>query len=154
MARGLPWWLSDKECICNPRVTGAISESGRSTGEANGYPPQCSYLENSTDRGGWQARDHGVAKGLTWLSDPTTTTRVDGSCPASARAPVPSRPYRSLTPKRIVSCHCHPTPASITHSNSLPGFYRHWHLRAAFQSGVGRHCEQKQWEGADQGMSA
>ena len=156
MARGLPWWLSGKDSIWNLRVTGSISGSGRSTGEANGYTPQYSYLENSMDRGAWQAGVRGVAKGLTWLSDSTTATRVDRSCPASARALVPTKPCCSLTLKWIVSCLCHPAPASITHSNSLPGFYRHWHLRAPFQSGVGRHCkqEQKHGEGADQGMSA
>ena len=133
-----------KESACNVGDLGLIPWSGTSPGEWNGHPLQYSYLENSTDRGGWWARVHGVAKGLTWLSDSTTATRVDRSCPASARALVPTRPCCSLTLKRIVSCHCHPAPASITHSNSFPGFYRHWHLRAPFQSGVGRHCKQEQ----------
>ena len=38
-------------------------------GEGNGNPLQYSYLENSMDRGAWQATDHGVAKSGTWLSD-------------------------------------------------------------------------------------
>ena len=42
---------------------------GRSPGEGNGNPPQCSCLENSMDRGGWQAIVHGVAKSGTRLSD-------------------------------------------------------------------------------------
>jgi len=35
----------------------------------NGHPLQYSCLENSMDRGGWQATVHGVAKSQTWLSD-------------------------------------------------------------------------------------
>ena len=34
---------------------------GRSPGEGNGYPLQYSCLENSMDRGAWQATVHGVA---------------------------------------------------------------------------------------------
>ena len=37
------------------RDTGLILESGRSPGEGNGYSLQCSCLENSVDRGDWQA---------------------------------------------------------------------------------------------------
>ena len=35
---------------------------GRSPGEGNGNPLQSSCLENSMDRGAWQAAVHGVAK--------------------------------------------------------------------------------------------
>ena len=42
--------------------TGVILGSGRSSGEGNGYPFQCSCLENSMDRGSWWAIVHGVAK--------------------------------------------------------------------------------------------
>ena len=31
-------------------------------GEENGYPLQYSCLENSMDRGAWQATDHGVTR--------------------------------------------------------------------------------------------
>ena len=41
---------------------GLISESGRSSGVGNGNPLQYSYLENSMDRGAWQATVHGVTK--------------------------------------------------------------------------------------------
>ena len=39
-----------------------------SPGEGNGYPLQYSYLENSMDRGAWQAIVHGVTKSWTRLS--------------------------------------------------------------------------------------
>ena len=42
-----------------------VSGLGRSPGEWNGYPFQYSGLENSMDRGAWQARIHEVAKSQT-----------------------------------------------------------------------------------------
>ena len=47
---GLPWWLRCKESVCSARDPGSIPELGRSSGEGNGYPLQCSCLENSMDR--------------------------------------------------------------------------------------------------------
>ena len=41
-------------------VQSPVSGSGRSPGERNGYPLQYSCLENSMDRGAWQATVHGV----------------------------------------------------------------------------------------------
>ena len=38
------------------------------SGERNGNPLQYCCLENSMDRGAWQAAAHGVAKSRTWLS--------------------------------------------------------------------------------------
>ena len=42
--------------------SGSIPGPGRSPGEGNGNPLQCSCLENSVDRGAWRATVHGVAK--------------------------------------------------------------------------------------------
>ena len=42
-------------------------------GEGNGTPLQYSGLENPMDRGAWKAVVHGVAEGLTQLSDFTFT---------------------------------------------------------------------------------
>ena len=53
-----------KESTCNAGDSCLIPGSGRSPGEGNGNPLQYSYLENSIDRGAWQARIHGVAKRL------------------------------------------------------------------------------------------
>ena len=41
---------------------GSIPELGRSPGEGNGNPLQCSCLGNPTDRGAWQPAVHSVAK--------------------------------------------------------------------------------------------
>ena len=43
---------------------GLIPGSERSPGEENGYPLQCSCLENPMDRGTWWATVHGVTKNL------------------------------------------------------------------------------------------
>ena len=55
--------------VKNPRASagdlGLIFESGRFPGEGNGkWPLQYSCLENSMDRGAWQATVHGVTKEL------------------------------------------------------------------------------------------
>ena len=48
---------------------GSIHGLGRSPGEGNGYLLQYTGLENSMDRGAWQATVHGVAKSQTRLRD-------------------------------------------------------------------------------------
>ena len=48
---------------------GSIPELGRSPGEGSGKPLQCSGLDNSVDRGAWQATVHEVTKSQTWLSN-------------------------------------------------------------------------------------
>ena len=58
-----------KESACNAGDWDSIPGSGRSRGEGNGYRLQYSCLENSMDRGAWQATVHGAAKSETWLSD-------------------------------------------------------------------------------------
>ena len=45
--KGFPVSSASKESTCNVGDRGAISGLGRSPGEENGYPLQCSGLENS-----------------------------------------------------------------------------------------------------------
>ena len=66
-SHGLPWWLSGKEFTCNVGDLGSRPGSGRLPGEGNGYPFQYSCLENSRDRGAWQATVHGDIKSQTRL---------------------------------------------------------------------------------------
>ena len=61
----LPWWHSGKESACNAGDMSSIPGLGRSPQEVNNNPLQYSCLENSTDRGVWQATVHGIAKGQT-----------------------------------------------------------------------------------------
>ena len=58
-----------KESACKAGDLGLIPGFGRSPGEGNGNPLQCSCLENSIDREAWQVIVHGVAKSRTQLSN-------------------------------------------------------------------------------------
>ena len=51
-----------KESACNAGDPSSIPGSGRSPGEGNGNSLQYSCLENSMDRGVWQATVHGVTE--------------------------------------------------------------------------------------------
>ena len=58
-------WNPDGTVVKNPPANadvGSIPRSDRSPGGRNGHPLEYSYLENSMDRGAWQAIIHGVAK--------------------------------------------------------------------------------------------
>ena len=54
---------------CPGYWSGSVHGSGRSPGEGNGNPLQCSCLGNPMDRGAWWAIIHGVAKSQTQLGD-------------------------------------------------------------------------------------
>ena len=51
-----------KNLPANAGDSGSIPESGRSPGVRNGNPLKYSCLENSMDRGAWQATVHEVTK--------------------------------------------------------------------------------------------
>ena len=65
ISRGFPGGLDSKESACNGRDLGSIPGMERSPGEGNSYPLQYSGVENSMDRGVWQAPVHGVANSQT-----------------------------------------------------------------------------------------
>ena len=56
-----------KESACKAGDPGSIPGSGKSPGEGNGNPLQCSFLENPRDRGAWWATVCGVAQSRTRL---------------------------------------------------------------------------------------
>ena len=60
-----PGGLDGKESICNGGDLGSIPGLGRSLEKGMAYPLQYSGLENSMDKGAWQATVHGVAKNQT-----------------------------------------------------------------------------------------
>ena len=66
---GFPGGSDSKASACNPGDPGSVPGLGRSPGEGNGNPLQCSCLENSMDGGAWWATVHGVAKSRTRLSE-------------------------------------------------------------------------------------
>ena len=57
------WHSGERICLPMQETgdVGLISGLGRSSGEGNGNPLQYSCLENSMDRGVWQATVHGAA---------------------------------------------------------------------------------------------
>ena len=59
--KGFPGDSAVKNLPANAGDMGLIPGSGKSPGGENGSPLQYSYLENSMDRGDWQATVHGVA---------------------------------------------------------------------------------------------
>ena len=56
---GSPGGLDGKESAYNAGDPGSIPGLGRSPGEGNGYPLQYYCLENSMNRGAWQATVQG-----------------------------------------------------------------------------------------------
>ena len=66
---GFPGGSDGEESAHDMGHLGSIPGLGRSSGEGNGYPLQYSFLENSMDRGAWQAIVHGVKKNQTRLRD-------------------------------------------------------------------------------------
>ena len=59
---GFPGVSAVKNPLANAGDVGSIHGSRRSPGEGNGNPLHYSCLENSMDRGAWQATVHTVAK--------------------------------------------------------------------------------------------
>ena len=71
--KGFPGGPDSKESSCNAGYPGLITGSGRSPGEGNSYWLQYSCLENSMDRGAWQAtyspqgqKESGTTEWLRW----------------------------------------------------------------------------------------
>ena len=72
---GLPWWLNGKESPCDAEdagYPGSVPGWGRFPGEGHGNPFGYSCLENSKDRGAWQATVHRVTKSQTQLKQLNT----------------------------------------------------------------------------------
>ena len=65
MRKSLPRGSDGKASACDTGEPGLIPELGGSPGGGKSDPLQYSCLENSIDRGAWQATVHGVAKDMT-----------------------------------------------------------------------------------------
>ena len=83
-----PGGSGGKESACNAGDLGSIPGAGISPGEGNGYPIQYSCLENSMNRGAWQATVHGIRK-----LDTTESTHTIGAL-SSTNTIAPSRHFR------------------------------------------------------------
>ena len=63
--KGLPWWFSSKESVCNVGATrnmSLIPGLARSPGGGHGNSLQYFCLEKPMDRGTWRATVHRVTK--------------------------------------------------------------------------------------------
>ena len=69
MLLGFPGGSDDKESSCSGEDLGLTPGLGRSPGGRHGNSLKYSCLENSMDRGAWQATDHGVTKSQKVQSD-------------------------------------------------------------------------------------
>ena len=72
MVKNLPVKL---ETACNAGDMSSIPGSGRSPGEGNGNPLQCSCLGNLMERGAWWAMVHGVTK-MSEMTEVTESARM------------------------------------------------------------------------------
>ena len=65
-----------KASACNAGDHGSVPASGRSPGEGNGTPLQCSCLDNPSDGGAWWAAVYGVAQSRTRLKRLSSSSRA------------------------------------------------------------------------------
>ena len=84
MKLGFPGGPFGKESASAAGDPDSLPESGKSPGEGNGNPLQCSCLENSMDRGAWWATVHRVAESRTRLSDQHNTYSFCEARPVNA----------------------------------------------------------------------
>ena len=69
---GFPGGSDGKETACNVGDPGSIAGLGRPPEVGNSNPFQYSCLENSMDKGAWQATVHGIAE--SGMTDQVTHT--------------------------------------------------------------------------------
>ena len=117
-------------CQCRRRDSGPILGSGGSPGGGHDNPLQYSCLENSMDRGAWQATVHRVAKSQTWLKQLSMHTHTFSlDCIAWIWDSLFSTVAATATAKSLQSCPtlCDPIDGAHQAPPSL-GFSRqeHW----------------------------
>ena len=78
---------------CNVEDPGLIPGLGRSSGEGNCYPLQCFGLENSMDRGAWQAT-------VQWVTKSGITEQLTLSLSLWSKSDLPSPSPSSIRVKR------------------------------------------------------
>ena len=106
------------------RRLGSIHGSGKCPGERNGNPLQYSCLENSMDRGAWQATVHRVAKELDTTERLTTTiaSRHLQSCPNWSGKTVDPALWTMCPPAWGLGLHVLPVNVSILTLNLLQNY--------------------------------
>ena len=102
---------------CNVGDLGSIPGSGRSPGEGNGNPLQCSCLENPRDRGAWWAAAYGVAQSRTRLK------RLSSSSSSSSIACLSVSFLQQLASPRLV----------VQRLKRLPAMWETWVLSLGWE---------------------
>ena len=110
-----------KESACNAGDPGSIPGLGRSPGERNGNPLQCSYLENPRDGGAWWAAVHGVAQSRTRLKRLSSSSRTlfISSCASLMASPVKRLPAMRETRVRFLGRESPLEKEMAIHSSTL-----------------------------------
>ena len=78
MNKVFPTGSGGEESACSAADPGLIPGSGRSPGGENGYPLQYSFLENSMDRGAWQATVMGLQRVGVTFTQTQPQTKFEG----------------------------------------------------------------------------
>ena len=73
---GFPGGSGGKESACNAGDSSLIPGLGRSPGEENGNPLQCSCLENPRDGGAWWVAVYGVTQSWTRLKRLSSSSKL------------------------------------------------------------------------------
>ena len=95
---GFPGGSDGKVCACNAENLGSIPGSGRSPGEGNDNPLQCSCLENPRDGGAWWAAVCGVTQSQTWLKQLSSSRSSNNYWKSAPLSLLPCYPSFLLPP--------------------------------------------------------
>ena len=109
-------------CAGDLRDTGLAPGSGRSPGEGNGNPLQCSCLENSMHRGAWWATVHGVTQSRIQLKQLSSMQSKDNKRQKLLQLPL-SRLYYFLQLHTHTHTHTHTGPLILLQSHILLSCY-------------------------------
>ena len=91
LSQAFPHGSESKESACNARDPGLTPGLERSPEEGNGYPLQCSCLENPRDGGAWWAAIYGVAQSQTRLKRLSSSSSSRGALWATVHEVAKSR---------------------------------------------------------------
>ena len=97
----------------NARDVGSIAGSGRSPGVENGNLLQYSCLENSMEKGAWQATIQGITKSQTWLSTHTHNHSVQFICSVMSDSLRPPELQHTRPPCPSPTPRVHPNPCPL-----------------------------------------
>ena len=125
-----PGGSDSKESACNAGGMGSVPGLGRSSGGGNGNPLQYSCLENSMDKGAWQATVHRVTKSQTWLKRLSKHAYMMHSDILCFIYSIILYSFLLKYSQFTISCSCRCTAQSFnfTHTHTYTYVYTHTHI--------------------------